>query len=512
MIDFNDYNLESYKNDLDKFGIKRVWNEILKYNIDNPDHPIETIEVSSFGELYEIGLVHINKKEKKELGKYYTPIDVSTLMSSWLLDLDGSNVCDVCCGTGNLILSYLDLVGEKEAINLLENERIFLYDIDELALDICRYSIAIIYGEKYLDKIQYFKSDFLDKKIKLPDDSKVISNPPYFKIKEFSENWELSNVLQDSKELYSSIMRKIIKQSVSSVIITPYSFLGGNKFYSLRQFINDSNGFIISFDNVPGNIFNGIKKGIFNSNSTNSIRASITVTENKEGKKGYRISPLIRFKNIERERLLNKKVLEDTLSTEYQKVSSKNKRYYKCFLSIEKLFKAWKKQSKQKIEDLLSNEITDYFLCVPNSCRYFTVASTNDLKRTGKHILYFKSKEDRDFIYCYINSSFAYWHWRLYDGGITYPLGLLKEMPIFISSMDDKSKKKLIKIAEKMQIDEKKYLVYKKNANEMQENIKFPESDRTKINKIFCSALNFDDFSLLDIIHENHFFTKEEDK
>ena len=38
---------------------------------------------------------------------------------------------------------------------------------------------------------------------------------------------------------------------MSSVLITPFSFIGGNKFYSLRKELNKHNGFIIAFDNVP---------------------------------------------------------------------------------------------------------------------------------------------------------------------------------------------------------------------------------------------------------------------
>lgn len=41
------------------------------------------------------------------MGKYYTPEDVASLLSNWLLPLDGINICDVGCGTGNLILNYL---------------------------------------------------------------------------------------------------------------------------------------------------------------------------------------------------------------------------------------------------------------------------------------------------------------------------------------------------------------------------------------------------------------------
>lgn len=58
----------------------------------------------------------------------------------------------------------------------------------------------------------------------------MISNPPYYKITEMKSTWKLTDVIKNSKELYSSFMEKIITQSVSSVIITPYSFIGCDKF------------------------------------------------------------------------------------------------------------------------------------------------------------------------------------------------------------------------------------------------------------------------------------------
>ena len=72
-------------------------------------------------------------------------------------------------------------------------------------------------------------------------------------------------------------MEKIIASKNAAVIITPHSFLGGDSFKSLRKELNEEGGYIFAFDNVPGNIFNGKKFGIFNSNEANSTRAAITI-------------------------------------------------------------------------------------------------------------------------------------------------------------------------------------------------------------------------------------------
>lgn len=508
--DFDKYDIETYKKDITKRGLKETWTNIVN-TLYSSKMSNSLFALDNFGALYELGLAHIDKESKKEMGKYFTPIDVSELMANWLIDLDGENICDVCCGTGNLILAYLQKIGEKKAKQLLKDKKIYLYDIDEIALMICKYSIAIKYGKEYLENINCISGDFLDKTIQLPINCKVIANPPYFKINEISSTWNTTENIKNSKELYSAIMEKIILNSKSSVIITPYSFLGGNKFYPLRKELNNFNGYIVSFDNVPGNIFNGKKYGIFNSNTSNSVRASITVTENQGEDKGYRISPLIRFKNEERNRLLKSDVLLGLLPKERQIVTEDDKAYYKCFGELETLYKAYKEKSNKTLKDYLVN-CSDYSICVPNSCRYFTVGTLKDLKRTGKHTLYFESKEDRDLIYGVLNSSFCYWYWRLYDGGITYPLGLLKSLPIFVDNLTKMEKEKFLRVVETMQSKESTYFVYKKNASEMQESVKFPIEYRSELNSILMGNLGTKKYNL-NIIHSNTYFntTKEED-
>lgn len=516
-INFDNYTIEQYKTDLDNYGLENVWDQLLRYCIDNT--PPTILNVDNFGELYEIGLAHTNKIAKKEMGKYFTPPDVAKLMANWLSTLQGENVCDVCCGTGNLILSYLKNLDKKDLYSLLNNKRIFLYDIDSLALKICLYSIGIIYGKEYMKNVTVVDGDFLNRNVVLPANCKVISNPPYYKIKEINNTWKNTDVIEKSKEFYSSIMEKIITQSNASVIITPYSFIGGEKFYPLRKKLNNYNGFIVSFDNVPGSIFSGKKHGIFNSNNTNSVRAAITVVENKADKKGFKLSPLIRFKNSEKEELLNTITLGKYVSDTYQIVDDNNKAYYKCFPSLIPLFNNWINKSDECLRDIVAEEKTKYSICVPNSCRYFTVASVKDLKRTGKNTLYFKNEIDRNLSYCLINSSFAYWHWRLYDGGITYPVGLLLNLPIFFNNLSISEKEKLNEIAKEMQSIEENYLSYKKNAGEMQENIKFPEKYRQQVNEVLLKVIGKEltdkkekiTSDIFDVIHANSAFDSTTD-
>lgn len=508
MNDFSSYSIEKYEEDISKYGLKNVWKKIIEYCKENKEIN-QFFDVHNFGELYEIGLAYLNKDNKKEQGIYYTPSDVSKILSDYLYNIESEIVCDVCCGTGNLVISYLSKIGELKAVELINSGNLYLYDLDEIALYICKNTIGILYKNADISKIHCIKGDFLDKKIKLPKNCKVISNPPYFKISKILSTWENSKIIKDSKEFYSAFMEKIIKNSVGSVIITPFSFIGGDKFNSLRMFLNNYSGFIISFDNVPGNIFRGKKHGIFNSNTSNAVRAAITVVDNK-GSKGFRISPLLRFSTSERDEILDSKLLLTFLNNDYQQVDEYNKKYYKCFNEVLPLYNAWIKSSDLVFNDILSKVDTEFSLTMPKTCRYFVSATKKQLNRTGKMILNFNNLEDFEYAYCLLNSSFAYLYWRIFDGAITFADGLLKSMPIFINKLTDNQKKEIHIIVSEMISKENDYLVYKKNASEMQENIKFPDEYRKKLNKLLVSVLDLDfDIDNFDIVHSNSIFDKE---
>ena len=502
------YTVENYIIDIDKNGLKRTWHTILSKTLNN-SFVSDVFCVENYGELYEIGLEHVNKISKKEMGKYYTPRDVADIMSNWLKSLNGENVCDVGCGAGNLILSYLDIIGKQEAINLISNGKIYLYDLDDIALEICKYSIAIKYGKEYLKKIHTKYCDFLSKNVKLPKNSKVISNPPYYKISELGKDWKITKVISDSKELYSAFIEKIITQSVTSVIITPYSFIGSVKFYSLRKIMNKYNGFVVSFDNVPGNIFNGRKHGIFNTNKGNSVRAAITVVENKDKIKGFKFSPLIRFKTEERSKMLNNKLLYDLINDRYQTVDKRRKSFYKCHIDLLNVLDIWEARSSIRMSKLLSGDGEELYL--PTTCRYFTVGSKKNLLRDGKRIIKIKDKNKYNYVYCMMNSTFAYWYWRLYDGGINCPLTIINKIPVFFDLFSNNQLNRLNKIATEMQNKEKDYLVYKVNAGKKQENIKFPIKYRDEINKLFFEVLNIkEDISILNKVHSSSLFEESE--
>lgn len=500
---YHKYDFEKYKQDVINVGLKETWlnlnHYILNYNIDNQN---KFLSIENFAELYEIGLALENKENKKNNGQYYTPEDVASVMANWFKDLKGENICDVGCGTGKLILTYLDIIGKENAINLIKNGKLFLYDLDETALSICKTILLVKYGKELSQYIHAIHCDFLSKNVSLPLNCKVISNPPYSNVKTISKDWDKTIVAVKTKELYAMFIEKIIKQSESSVIISPYSFMGGNKFYSLRELMNNYNGFIVSFDNVPGNIFCGRKHGIFNTNTSNSVRAAITVVENKENCKGFMLTPLIRFKNEERKFLLKPDVLKNFINERYQIVSKQTPMYCKCFKQLDNIWNIWKEKSKSFLGKYIS-QYGQYVLSMPNTCRYFTTASKGLMNRHGQIILKFNDENIFNFVFCFINSSFTYWYWRLFDGGITYPRGLLLSMPMFFELLTKEDRDFFNDMANEMIKNASNFKVTKINVG-VQENIKYPREFRDKINRKLLDILGLDiDEKIFDLVHSN---------
>lgn len=504
------YNLNEYIEDVQQNGLDSTWNYICQYVLDSKSIIPKFLQIDNFGELYEIGLATQDKFLKKKNGQYFTPDDVAQLMCTWLELCNGVAVCDVGCGTGKLILTYLSLIGYENARNLIKSGNLYLYEIDRTALQICKTIIAIKYGQDISKNIHDNLCDFLNTEILLPDNCKVISNPPYSQISELKHSWCCTEIMWDSKEYYAFFMEKIISQSNSAVILTPFSFISGKKFYSLREFMcREGHGKIFSFDNVPGNIFSGRKHGVFNTNTANSVRAAITVFNRDSITKGFKVSPLIRFKNNQRNELLIAKKLDSLLPDKYQVINKKNTMFKKIDNQFEEIFNSWVEQSNILVKDVLSSTETDLMIDMPNTCRYYTTASSKKLNRTGSIILYLTDIDVYNFLYCLINSSFVYLWWRVFDGGITYPKNLLKNVPLPMNMLTNEDKLFFSQMCQKLKNDEKKYIIKKVNAGVEQENIKFPENYRKEINNRILSILGFDaEDSTFDGIHSNEFCFK----
>lgn len=440
-----------------------------------------------------MGLAEENKIEKKSMGKYYTPDDVANIMAQYLLELPGDNICDLCCGTGNLTFAVLNQMTDDEAKQFILNGHLYLYDIDNIAIKICLAILKNRYGD-IVDNIHIINTDCLKSDVNFPDNVKIISNPPYGKNTDLVNN--IYNCAKTTKELYVAFMEKALYAKVPFVFITPHSFLGGNTFKELRKELYG--GKIFAFDNVPGNIFKGKKFGIFNSNEANSTRAAISIL-NPNSKDIY-VAPFIRFKTEERSKILNKEFLDTLLPEKAQ--SNTGNIYYRIQAGTEEIITKWLDSKNKKFSSLLVSTPNEYKIDIPNTCRYFTTGAKKTLSRSGKLTIYCKDEDSFYLAYAFINSSLCYYWHRMCNGGITYPITLLKDMPIFGSATQE-----LKNYCNKLIENEEKYIVLKKNAGAYQENIKFPMEMRFELTDILLKQINLSNNISLKKVHNNSCLT-----
>ncbi len=514
-------NISDFKEAIDSVGYDKFWEMYINAYLSRirPDFNItpNQIEIDiksnvfsfdNIGELYEIALEHNNQISKKELGQYYTPKDVCNFMAKKLLDNyeDTFNLADVCCGTGNLIIEVLKQLGEKRARKLIFDRKLFLYDLDSVALKLAVTKIGILFAEKgnYESYLKITKSirikigNFLSNTISLPHSCIVISNPPYGKLSSHIELWEKCTT-QNTKDLYSVFMEKISQQSRRAVIISPQSFIGGAKFSTLRlSLVENGGGEIYSFDNVPAPLFCGRKKGIFNTNTSNSVRAAITIIDKKIH--GFRLTPMIRFKTEEREHLFEgiEELLGDNIYT-------CNTAWTKIPKTLEPLISDFSKTQKRVsdyIERNAAQQKDKYKLTIPSTPRYYISATSLDLDRSSKIVLYAKDEDAFDKLYIVINSTFSYLWWRMYDGGITLGKSTLLSLPI----PDIDNNPNLHGIIQEYIHSEKNFLVNKLNAGKNNENVKIPPEHRQTLNRIILKKLHQEELaSQLYSVHSNSY-------
>lgn len=484
---------------ISQYGVRQLWKNILatriqghaelKYILDDAEFSsveildedlIRGLSIGEIGVLYEYCVASADSISRKDNGQFFTPDDVAQFMVSKCLDFPLGKWLDPCSGIGNLAWHLVDAQDEKE--DFLIN-RLILSDIDDLALLIARVLLTIDFQDKHeslFNEIQcnFVKFDFLsvaengspslfgeDGLGSIPSHDFVIMNPPYLATKSEDKRFETYK----SGDLYGYFMENAIKTSKGFVSITPQSFTNAGKFSDLRNLLlrRFESLTIYNFDNIPGNIFRGIKFGSTNTNKMNSIRVAITVAKPGEGSR--RITSLMRWRTSERKEMfsnIESFLCEVDLDEEFfPKVSS-------VFVDLYTSLK-----SSRILGEMLANRPTEYALYVPSAPRYFIPALKKPVSRTSQRTLYFNNSDDMQTAYLVINSSLMYWWWRVRDGGMTLSLETLRGLPIPEFKIDED----LIGDLQRSEVENR---VYKKNAGADQENVKHPSTLIASLNNL----------------------------
>jgi hypothetical protein len=407
---------------------------------------------------------------------------------------------DPCSGIGNLSWHLVAIQDEPEEF-LINN--LILSDKDDLALLIARTLLTISYQNRHENLFNKIKKNFIcfdflsvadcgdsvlfdqsNELTEIPKHDFVIVNPPYLALKA-DKRFETSK----ASDLYAYFLENIIKTSKGFISITPQSFTNAKKFKSLRKLLLDkfSNLTIYNFDNVPANIFRGVKFGSKNTNRANSIRVAITIAIPGEGKQ--RITSLLRWRSSEREFLF--KNIENFLS---EVVLTKD-----FFPKVSKQFETlYNNVSEGKtLSNLISSKRTNFQLYIPSSPRYFIVALKKRVKRGSLKQVYFHNEKDRDYAYLLINSSFSYWWWRVRDGGMTLSLETLHSIPLLEFNID-------INLIKELEDSETTNKVFKMNAGVKQYNVKHSQKLQLKLNNKLIPNYS----KILTQLHENSEFAR----
>ncbi len=499
---------------LRKHGIRNTWRSILathikgvkkfEYILDSQEFKavkfLESdvllgLSIGEVGVLYEYSVARVNSESRKSNGQFFTPDDVAIFMAGFSKKFPDGVWLDPCSGIGNLSWHLASLQENPE--DFLKS-KLVLSDRDALALLIARTLLTVSFQDKSKNLFnqiseKFIEFDFLSVSSKGPDFKEdinsllasipihdfVIVNPPYLAT-EMDKRFETAK----SRDLYAYFMENIIKTSKGFISITPQSFTNAGKFEDLRRLLlgHYTNVKIFNFDNVPANVFKGIKFGSKNTNTANSIRAAITVALPGKGKR--QITSLLRWRSHEREELFRQapKHLSSVALTEefFPKVS---KDYEGVYRQVKDL---------PRLGDRISKAPTKFSLHVPSSPRYFISALKVPVKRASQHEIFFNNSIDRDIAYLLLNSSFMYWWWRVRDGGMTLSQETIHSLPVpdFELSPD---------LVKALRASERTSKVYKQNAGAAQENVKHPMKLIEKLNQIVLPG----SADLLIALHQN---------
>ena len=491
---------------LDRLGLGKAWYSILATSLKNNnkadlkyilnEKEFINAEIQSFdflggltiGEisvLYEYSLAYIDRDKRKQEGQYFTPDDVAQVMAKKTLPFPKNKIwIDPCSGVGNL--SYWLIQYQENQEDFLKNN-IFLIDRDMLALFIARFILTVNFQNKDKKLFKNIESRFVVSDFLLSDNFPkyyyTILNPPYVVV-EPDVRFETGS----ARDLYAYFLERVIKTSAGFVSITPQTFTNGQKFKSLRKLLlnNFSDIDVYCFDNVPDNIFRGIKFGSKNTNKANSTRAGIMVAKQNSKKQIFRITPLLRWRVNERQKLL------DSVDNFLVEITPKEDVFPKLQKNLLPLYDFAKKQNKMLIH-IVSRHPTLYRLIVPSTPRYFISALKCKVERSSFKKLYFYSEEEMNIAYLLLNSSYMYWWWRVNDGGMTISEKTLLTLPIINEISIDKN------LLSRIEQSEKINRVIKRNAGKDNENVKHDPLLVKEINR--CLFPRF--ANALEMLHNN---------
>lgn len=473
-------------------GIGKPWSFILPEDIGSCFEIIREIKADENENCVEL----VYAEGRRKSGVHYTPFDVTRHMADLSLEKieisddsipDDLVICDLAVGAGAFLLQYARIISNMTGINVgvILEKHVIGFDIDPNVLQIsslCFHlergcpNVETAYQLHKIDSIGQLNSrERIKTRIaEMMPSSKgnptiTTGNPPYVRVKskEYSHLGFQSNKCGNLSAYF--VEQAIEITEIGKVIcqIVPQSIIQSNRMNSIRKILHTrcSSIDIEAYGCVPGYMFD---QGKIGSNSSTSItqRVAIITAVTGEAKTPILTSTrFMRWGSRERDMLfedIKKTRIPNELSADYDFPMIGDENAKKILLKT--------KVSNRTISDIIcpNNRLKVF---VPKAVRYFCTATRNDLHRS-QHELNFLDIAARNMAQILINSSFFYWHWRIYGNGFQVSNRDLLRLPIPPVEVQQNSQKEINSMANRLH-RRRKSLIVKKNNKGMIENIKY---------------------------------------
>lgn len=393
----------------------------------------------------ELKLIH--NPQRRDIGKIYTPFDVTNHMSSMVVkhliskantpeDLFDLRVLDPAVGSGAFCSQIVrnlwksarrkwKLTDENQFRIRVCEDMIHACDIDEQAIELSKVVLWISAG---------CPEDTISLNFSLCDSlaagpcenattwiqhtgldcgagyDAVFGNPPYVRVKpDQIANFETRNA-RNIFSAFSELSINLLNDTGLFCFIVPQSIVCGNETSTLREFLfqQDVQLRFQIFDSVPDFLFDQGKIEL-NTNTNINQRTTI-VTLDKNRKKSIYTSPLLRWRRTEERndlfRSLNQIRIRQTDVIDGIIPMLENKDDLLTFRSLSKV--------KPKLSNAMESD--GKLLYLPKAIRYFITAIPIDLERPNTIEL----KVNRELyptVHMILNSNVFYWWWRVYGNG-----------------------------------------------------------------------------------------------
>jgi hypothetical protein len=472
--------------------IEKPWNYILPEDIGSCFEIIR--EIKAVEGKNSIELVYAD--ERRNSGVHFTPFDVTRHMVDLSLEkIEISDdsipedlvICDLAVGAGAFLLQFARIISNMTGVNVgvILEKHVIGFDIDPNVLQISSLCFHLERGCPNVETAyQLHKIDSIGQlnsreKIKtriaeMMPSSKgnptiTTGNPPYVRVKskEYSHLGFQSNKCGNLSAYF--VEQAIEITEIGKVIcqIVPQSIIQSKRMNSIRKILHTrcSSIDIEAYGCVPGYMFDQGKIGSNSSTSITQRVAIITAVTGEAKTPNLTSTRFIRWGSKERNILfddLQKTRIPNQLCADYDfpMIGEENAKKV--------LFRT--KASNRKLSDILcsNNRLKLY---VPKAVRYFCTAARNDLHRSQIE-LNFLDISSRNMAQILINSSFFYWHWRIFGNGFQVSNRDLQRLPVPSVETQEMYQKEINSMGNRLH-RKRKSLAVKKSNKGMIENIKY---------------------------------------